>query len=170
MIFIHYINKFNLGTHYSYVPKDHIDAYFWLKETTPSNSVYFISPYTKCSTIYQHCVLDDNIFINQSLGWEIFNDSLYSNGFNEYYNNTFLEYIFIKNKPIDKRGAYTHSIPEDYTNKTVDYIIVDSYYNLNLTMLLLKDSTHFELINIIPSYDHLIRSRYAIFIFHTKSY
>jgi len=117
----HSIRKYYLETHYRYVPEEYIDTYFWLKEVTPSNSIYFISPYTKVSTVYQHCILDNNIFINQSLGLEIFNDSLYFDGFNDYYNNTFRKYIFIMNKPIDTRWAYSHSIPENYTNKTVEY-------------------------------------------------
>ena len=165
----HSIRNYYLETHYRYVPEEYIDTYFWLKEVTPSNSIYFISPYTKVSTVYQHCILDDNIFINQSLGLEIFNDSLYFDGFNDYYNNTFREYIFIMNKPIDTRWAYSHSIPENYTNKTVDYIIIDDYYNNNLTNLLLQDTFFFELMHTFNSYDHFIMKNYTVYVFHTIS-
>jgi len=165
----HSIREYYLETHYRYVPEEYIDAYFWLKEDTPSNSIYFVSPYTNVSTVYQHCILDDYVFINQSLGLEIFNDSLYFDGFNEYYNKTFREYIFVKNKPIDTRWAYTHSIPENYTNKTVDYIIIDNYNNNNLTNLLLQDSIFFELKHTFNRYDHFNRKNYTVYVFHTIS-
>lgn len=166
---IHFIYKYNLGTHFSYVPEEHIDTYFWLKTNTPSNSVYFVSPYTNSSTVYMHCVLDDRIFINQSLGWEIFNDSLYINGDNDNF-NIFIEYNFKKSKPIDKRWAYSQSFPENYTDKKVDYIIIDDYYNHYLTNRLLHNKTCFEVIKSTFNYDHLIRRTYMIYVFRTKNY
>ena len=73
------------------------------------------------------------------------------------------------NKPIDTRWAYSHSIPENYTNKTVDYIIIDDYYNNNLTNLLLQDTIFFELIHTFNSYDHFIMKNYTVYVFHTLS-
>jgi len=169
MISIHFINKFNLGTHFSYVPEEHIDTFYWLKTNTPSNSVYFVSPYTNSSTVYMHCVLDDRIFINQSLGWEVFNDSLYINGDDDNFNK-FIEYNFEKSKPIDKRWAYSQLFPENYTDKKVDYIILDDHYNQYLTNLLLHNTTYFEIIKTTLNYDHLIRKYYTIYVFQTKNY
>ena len=166
LIWMHYNEKFNIREHYIYVPEEHISTYFWLRATSPSDSIYFASPYTKASTIYQHCILNDRIFINQSLGWVIFNDSLYSNGFDDNYNVTFREYIFIKNKPIDNRWA---SIPENYTDKKVDYIILDDHYNYYLINLLLQDTEFFELMDTIPYYDFIIWKNYTIHVFQTKT-
>ncbi|GAI36851.1 unnamed protein product, partial [marine sediment metagenome] len=111
--------------------------------------------------------MDDRIFINESLTKVIFNDSIYANGFDDNYNTTFRECIFLKNKPIDKRWAYTHTIPENYTNKKVDYIILNDYNNHNLTNLLLKDTNFFELIKTAHYIDELYGINCTFYVFHT---
>lgn len=169
LIWIHSIVKYNLRLIYQYVPEAFIDTNYWLETNTPSESIYFVSPYTNSVILYQyqHCIMDDRIFINESLGNEIFNDSLYVNGFDDNYNKTFREYVFVKNKPIDKRWAYTHSIPENYTDKKVDYIIINDYNNYYLTNLLLNDTIFFEVIKTAFYIDELFGVNYTIYVFHT---
>lgn len=163
LIGMHWKSGFNLLTHYQYIPEEHLDIYYWLKDNTPSDSIYFASPYTRCSVLYQHSILDDRIFISTSMGEDIFNDSLYNGYDNNYFR--FLRRIFINYKPIDYRWAYTNSISEDFTYKKVDYIIIDDYYNNNLTKLMLKDTDLFEVIKKKTYYERQFYENYTIYVF-----
>ena len=165
-IWIHSTIKYNLRIPYQYVPEKFIDTIYWLRDNTPSDSIYFVSPYKNGIILYQfqHCIMDDRIFINESLGNLVFNDSLYVNGFADNYNITFRDYIFEKEKPIDNRWAL---FPENYTNKKVNYIITNDYNNFYLTDLLLKDSNSFRMIRSALWIDELFGINYTIYVFQT---
>jgi len=170
LIWIHSSIKYNLRIPYLYVSEKYLDTFYWLKDNTPRESIYIVSPYTNAIILYQfqHCIMDDRIFINESIGNMIFNDSLFSNGFDSSY-DTFLEYIFVKEKPIDIRWAYVNTLPENYTDKKVDYMVLNDYNNFNLTSLLLQDANLFELIKSTPCIDELFGKNYTIYVFQTKN-
>jgi len=98
----------------------------------------------------------------------IFNDSLYSNGFDIHY-DTFLEYVFVKEKPIDNRWAYVYTLPENYTDKKVDYLVINDYNNFKLTSLLLQDTNLFEVIKSTYCIDELFGKNYTIYVFQTTN-
>lgn len=170
LIWVHSTIKYNLRVPYQYVSEKYLDIFYWVKDNTPRESIYFVSPYTNAIILYQfqHCIMDDRIFINESLGSMILNDSLYSNGFDIHY-DTFLEHIFVKEKPIDNRWAYVYTLPENYTDKKVDYLVINDYNNFKLTSLLLQDTNLFEVIKSTYCIDELFGKNYTIYVFQTTN-
>ncbi len=163
-----FIRDYNLYNVYEDIPEANLNIYYWLRDNTDNDSIYCASPYSDCGEIYYHPILNDRKFLDPSYQYRFFNDSQYSSIYDIDYLH-FLRYLYVLRKLINLRFA-SSDYTAIYTKDKVDYIILDDYYNPNLSKLMSLDNNSFLMLKNWTDWRPFTKEPYHIYLFYYKDY
>lgn len=164
----HFLNSYNLNTHYQYVPEGYLKMYHWARNNTANDSLYVASPDTQCSQLYYHPIMHDRIFVEPNYAKSWFVDSKYVSLFNDQY-YLYLTNLYSSKKLFNLRFAYANST-EEYTRDKLDYVIVDDLYNPYLVNNMIQDTMSFDLIRNETNSWPFSNDTYKSYLFYYKDF